>query len=232
MILEDHPMTLDGYLSRFTEVPDIQVVAAVRYGEELLAEIEQHPVDVLLLDVQVPTSAVNSNPFPIWYTISRLLAHHPGLEILVISMHDNEALVDAALNAGVCGYILKDDLSAYQNLASIVRTAATGGAYFSPLARERWLQRRGYKPNPNRNEMGAESYLSPRQLEALSLCAAYPDLSLYELSRKMQIEESTIRNLLSRAYLRLEVSSRGAAVARARQLGLILPDTPLPPSIN
>ncbi len=48
----------------------------------------------------------------------------------------------------------------------------------------------------------------------------------------MQIEESTIRNLLSHAYLRLEVSSRGAAVARARQLGYILPDTPPAPDIQ
>jgi DNA-binding NarL/FixJ family response regulator len=225
IILEDHPMALDGYLGRFSGAPDIQVMAAVRYGEDLLAALHTHPADVLLLDVQVPTSAENSNPFPIWHTINQLLARYPGLEILVISMHDNEALVDTALDAGVCGYILKDDILAYQNLVSIVRTASTGGAYFSPSARERWLRRRLQKP------ASTEPLLSPRQLEALSLCAAYPDLSLFELSRKMQIEESTIRNLLSRAYLRLEVSSRGAAVARVRQLGLILPDTPPAPDL-
>ncbi len=127
-------MALDGYLSRFTAAPDIEVMAAIRYGEELISSFHDHPADVLLLDVQVPTSPDNNNPFPIWHTINQLLARQPGLEILVISMHDTEALIDAALEAGVCGYILKDDISAYQNLASIVRTASTGGAYFSPSA--------------------------------------------------------------------------------------------------
>ncbi len=180
-------MALDGYLSRFIGASDIEVVAAVRYGEELLFAMHDNPVDVLLLDVQVPTNAGNSNPFPIWHTISQVLARHPGLEILVISMHDNPALIDAALEAGVCGYILKDDLQAYQNLASIVRTASNGSAYFSPFARERWLRRRVRNSQASYGEEPT-SILSPRQLEALSLCAAYPDLSLYALSQKMQIQ--------------------------------------------
>jgi DNA-binding CsgD family transcriptional regulator len=70
--------------------------------------------------------------------------------------------------------------------------------------------------------------LTPRQLELLSLCAAYPDLSTAELAQKMSVSNSTVRNLLSSAYLRLNVHSRTAAIEKARDLGLI---TPRPPTM-
>jgi ATP/maltotriose-dependent transcriptional regulator MalT len=63
-------------------------------------------------------------------------------------------------------------------------------------------------------------------LEALSLSAAYPNSTSAELAEKMSISESTYRNLLSTAYVRLEVNGRMAAIAKARQLGLITPDVP------
>jgi DNA-binding NarL/FixJ family response regulator len=217
VILEDHPMTMDGYLSHLSGAQDIIITGKLNYGEQLEPVLERYPADVLLLDIQVPTSPTNPNPFPAWHVISRLLAQHQSLVILIVTMHDRPALIDAALDAGVSGYILKDDQTAYKELPAIIRTAASGGAYFSPLARQRWLERR---------KAANEPLLSPRQLEALSLCAAYPDESLYDLATRMQIAPSTLRNLLSRAYIKLEVSSRGAAVARARKLNLLTPDMP------
>ena len=69
--------------------------------------------------------------------------------------------------------------------------------------------------------------LTPRQLEVLSLCAAYPDASTSDLAQMMTISNSTVRNLLSSVYLRLGVHSRTAAVEKARERGLV---TPRPPS--
>ena len=67
---------------------------------------------------------------------------------------------------------------------------------------------------------------SGRQLEALSLCAAYPDATTAELAGMLGVAHSTLRNLLSGAYLRLNVRSRTAAVAKAKRLGLITPPEP------
>ena len=63
-------------------------------------------------------------------------------------------------------------------------------------------------------------------MEALSLCAAFPDISTSELATELFIANSTARNLLSGAYLKLDVRTRTAAIAKARQLGLLLPDVP------
>jgi DNA-binding CsgD family transcriptional regulator len=68
--------------------------------------------------------------------------------------------------------------------------------------------------------------LSNRQTEALSLCAAYPEADTSCLAQQMGVANSTIRNLLSGAYLKLNVRNRAAAVAKARQMGLITPESP------
>ena len=63
--------------------------------------------------------------------------------------------------------------------------------------------------------------LSPRQLEALALSAAYPDETTKELSLRLEIAPSTMRNLLSKVYLKLGVHCRAAAITKARRMGLI-----------
>ncbi|NMC11944.1 MAG: response regulator transcription factor, partial [Chloroflexi bacterium] len=73
-------------------------------------------------------------------------------------------------------------------------------------------------------ESSVSNLLTSRQMEALALSSAYPDASTEEIAQKMNIAHSTFRNLLSEAYLRLEVSNRAAAIEKARQLGLITPN--------
>jgi DNA-binding NarL/FixJ family response regulator len=170
-------------------------------------------VDVLLLDVIVPISDTNLSPYPILNVIPRLLQTYPNLTILVISMHNQQTLIRAVVEAGASGYILKDDQHFLQDLPTIVESVAHGGVYFSQQAHQQLFRRSGRAPQ-----------LTIRQLEALSLCAAYPEMTTGELAERLQVANSTMRNLLSGAYLMLEVHSRTAAVARAQQLGLISPE--------
>lgn len=215
ILLEDHPMTRDGYLGRFSETNDIDVIAHFHYGDELVEALKDTQPDVLLLDINVPTNPENPNPFPIWHVIQNALERNPKLEVVIISMYDRPALISSAIEAGVSGYILKDDYTAYSELPSIIRTIASGGIFFSQAARQRWLSRR---------QNDSQAILSPRQLEALSLCATYSDERLDEIARRMNVADSTLRNLLSRIYLKLDVNSRRSAVSRARMLGLLPPE--------
>ena len=215
VILEDHPMTLEGYRAKLIPAEDIIIACTLSYGDELELALSETPADVLLMDLQVPTNATNPNPFPIWHTLARIVELYPNLVILVISMFNSPALIDTALKAGINGYILKDDYTAYHDLPAVIRMVANGSAYFSPLVRKRWIEMRNISEEP---------FLSSRQLEALSLCATYPNDSLGIIAIKMHVAQSTVRNLLSRAYLKLEVNNRWAAVERSRQLGLLLTD--------
>ena len=211
-ILEDHQSIIDGDLFRLSPYPDIAVVATATSAEELEPLLARSKPDVLLLDVSVPTSPENPSHFPINQVIPKWLQAYPQLSILVISMHNVPTLVRTVMKAGASGYILKDDQASIQELGGILRSIANGGVYLSKEASSH-LQTR----------TDEESLLTARQLQALSMCAAYPDATTYDLADKLGVAHSTLRNFLSEAYLRLEVHNRTAAIARARQLGLISP---------
>lgn len=201
-----------GYQHYLRDAPDINMVASAAYADELAPMLAQHQVDLLILDVNVNTTATSETPYPLLYTIPKLLQQYPELIILVISMHRDRGIIRAVVEAGASGYVLKEDQAAMRELASVVRTVAGGGVYFSQKAYHELMKRQPVEP-----------LLTARQLEALSLMAAYPDYTTADAARQLNVAPSTIRNLLSTSYLRLGVRNCAAAVAKARQLGLITP---------
>jgi DNA-binding NarL/FixJ family response regulator len=216
-ILDDHISIIDGYLYRINlgDKSKMEVVATMAYGEDLEPTLAQHPTDVLLLDISVPTSPDNPNPFPILYAIPKLLETYSNLHIVVITIHNDSGLIRAVMESGSSGYVLKDDQIMIRDLANVIQSVNKGDIVLSKAAQQLLL-----KHNP----VPPDGQLTDRQLEALSLSAAYPDWTTADLSQKMSVANSTIRNLLSGAYLRLGVHTRMGAISKARQLGIIASD--------
>ena len=212
-ILDDHQSIIDSYLYRLNSIPQIKVVATIAYGEELELTLAEHPTDVLLLDVNVATSRSNVNPYPILHLIPKLLERYSDLNILVISMYAERGLIRAVMEAGANGYILKDDLSSIRNIGDIVLTIANGAIHFSSKAHQLLL-----KNQPGSDD---EPFLSSQQVEVLALCQTYPDDSSAQIAARLSVANSTVRKLLSSAYVKLDVHTRSAAIAKAQQLGLI-----------
>jgi DNA-binding NarL/FixJ family response regulator len=215
-ILDDHQTILDGYQFRLVNSPRVEITTTLRFGSEINAALEKYSTDVLILDVNVPTSQDNPNPYPILHVIPSLLQKYPNLAILVISMHNDRSLIRAVMEAGASGYILKDDQSMLVDLENVIVSIAAGGIFLSREISNILLP-------ANRNE---DVPLSQRQLEVLSLSLAFPDDTTADLAKKMSVENSTVRNLLSGAYIKLGVRTRAAAIAKARKLGVITPQTP------
>ncbi len=222
-ILDDHQSIVDGYVHRLSQSPLIEVVATLNFGDQLEPALAKFPTDVLLLDISVPVSAENSNDYPILYVIPKLMQLYPHMNILVISMFAERGLIRGIMDAGANGYILKDDRSTLVDLANVVLTIAGGGIHLSQRAHQLFL-------SDQLNRTG--NTLSLRQLEALSLCAAFPDALTTELSKEMAVANSTFRNLLSGAYIKLNVRTRTAAISKARSLGIITPFAPHTPSAD
>ncbi|HSB01102.1 MAG TPA: response regulator transcription factor [Anaerolineales bacterium] len=217
-ILDDHQSIIDGFIYRLNSTSEIEVVATATVGEELEPLLNKYPVDVLLLDLSVRTSPENPNPFPILHAIPKLLQKHSNLCVLIVSMFSEPGLMRSLIEAGASGYILKDDQAAFKELGNIVLSVARGGIFFSKKAHNLYLQA---------ESLTNGDMLTPRQMEVISLCAAYPDASTADLAQMMTISNSTVRNLLSSMYLRLGVHSRTAAVEKAREMGLITPRPPM-----
>ncbi len=219
-ILDDHQSIIDGFIYRLSSTPEIEIVATATMGEELEPLLSKYSVDVLLLDLSVRTSAENPNPFPILHIIPKLLQKYSNLCVLIVSMFSEPGLMRSLIEVGASGYILKDDQAAFKELGNIVLSVARGGIFFSKKAHSLYLQA---------ENLSNGDLLTPRQMEVISLCAAYPDASTADLAQMMTISNSTVRNLLSSLYLRLGVHSRTAAVEKAREMGLI---TPRPPTFT
>ena len=209
-ILDDHQSILDGYKYRLGQIEEIEVVATARTSQDLEPMLTKYNPDVLLMDVNVPVSPDTPAPFPILNVIPQLLQKHPSLVILVISMHTERTLIKAVMDMGGSGYVLKDDRAAIQNLGSIILSVAHGGIFFSQKIKEQLL-----------SSQDEAMLLTARQLEVLSLFAADPELTSAAVALDLNISNSTVRNLLSGAYLRLGVHNRAAAIAKAQHLNLL-----------
>lgn len=210
-IIDDHQSIIDGYVYRLESRPEVEVVASGLNGEDLQQILSGQEVDVLLLDLSIPSSPKDPSPYPIFHELPTLLREHPELKIIVISVFTQLSLVQAMFELGISAYIFKDDQVSIQLLSNVVKTVSEGGIYMSQGA------------YPSSSIAHPEQVLTPRQFEVISLCMAYPNLTTNALAAQLNISTSTCRNLLSGAYQRLGVQNRAAAIAEAQRLG-ILPD--------
>ena len=214
-ILDDHASIIDGYKFRLEQAAECncKVVATANYGEDLAPMLAQGGIDVLLLDISVPISSEDRSVYPMVDKLEEIVNQNPDTKVLVISMHKQGYLIQHALDAGVAGFVLKDDIEAIRKLGEVIREVHAGSIYISEAARQ-------MIDKLNRQR------ITSRQLEVLSYFANDPNLTTADVAEDMHIAHSTVRNLLSNTYTRLGVRNLPAAIEKARQEGLLTPNPP------
>jgi DNA-binding NarL/FixJ family response regulator len=126
LLADDHFLIREGLKQIFALVDDIAVVAEASSGNELLTVLDRQEVDVLLLDMNMPSSSgVN--------LIARIRTISDELPILVLTMHNEPEFVKRILNSGVQGYVTKD--SDPEILLAGVRALSKGYKYIDPALR-------------------------------------------------------------------------------------------------
>jgi DNA-binding NarL/FixJ family response regulator len=123
LIADDHPIFRNGLAQLLKTVPNFRVGAEAADGEAALACLQQTAFDVAILDLDMPEKD--------GFEVARAIAEK-GLPIAVIilTMHKNEALFNAALNLGVKGYVLKD--SALADVINAIKAVMRGEEFISP----------------------------------------------------------------------------------------------------
>ncbi len=132
----------------------------------------------------------------------------PTIKVLVLTTFDEEDDIVRAIEAGACGYLLKDATRA--DLLRAIRTAADGETVMAPSVVAK-LAARIRRPD------GAS--LSPREIEVLR-CVG-DGLTNAAIGRRLAISEATVKSHLHHVFTKLEVDDRTAAVTRAMQLRLL-----------
>lgn len=201
---DDHPMFRDGVVRALVASGQIDVVAEAEDGVTALAAIRSHTPQVALLDYRMPgmdgaevAAAVVRDELP--------------TRVLLISAHDESAIVYQALAHGAAGFLPKE--SSRSELVTAVLDCANGRDVVAPslaagLAGE--IRRRAESDGPT---------LSPREREVLSLIAS--GVSIPAMAKQLFLAPSTVKTHVQRLYEKLGVNDRGSAVAEAMRRKLL-----------
>lgn len=123
LIAEDHAIVRAGLCQILSHEPDIVVVGEVSDGDTLLDALNDHDIDALLLDLNMP----GANGIDL---VKLVGDSFPDLSMLVLSMHDEVQVVSRVLRAGASGYMTKDSDPAL--LVPAIRATASGRRYIAP----------------------------------------------------------------------------------------------------
>ena len=203
-VVDDHPHVAIALRTILEQTPDIRLVAEARQGSEVLALVRRTHPHVLLLDLLIEPE------FDALSTVRDLRATFPELRICLLSAHVEPTYVRDLLDAGVCGYILKDDDYVSQ-IETIIRDLADGRLYLSQQAYEALAQ-------ATQRGRGQE-LLTEREQDVLRL--ARRSLPNPQIAQALHISAGTVRNHLSAIYRKLGVRSRYEALAVAEERELI-----------
>jgi len=207
LLVDDHPLFLDGVRAALSTEPDLEVVGEAHTCAEAVEQAARLAPDVVLMDLNLPDgSGIEAT--------RAVLVANPMTHVLVITMADDDDAVVAAMRAGARGYVVKG--AGRRDLVQAVTTVAAGGAVFSPVVAARlggFFS--GLAAQPGR-EMFPQ--LSQREREVLDLVAR--GLDNRRIARELFLSEKTVRNHVSSVLSKLDLPDRSEAIARARRAGL------------
>ncbi len=210
ILLEDHLLVRQGLRSMLESSGEVEVVGEAGSAEEGLELLRELVCDVVLLDLNLPGRS------GLWCT-SQIGELHPGLPVLILSMHTQRSIVGDAVKAGARGFVAKSAHS--DELMAGVRALAAGGSYFDARAAGAVLAMA-------RGEETTESGLSPREDQVLRLVCQ--GLSNHLIAEQMNLSVSSIKIHLRALFSHFGVSDRTSLVtafeARARLLPTRLPE--------
>jgi DNA-binding NarL/FixJ family response regulator len=206
-LADDHPMYRFGLRAVLEASSEVEVVGEAGDGAELLAVVDRHAPDVVLTDLSMPRMTGVA-------AVAELSRRHPQLGVLVLTMHEDDASVFAALRAGARGYLLKG--AGREEIVRAVLSVAGGDAVYGGAVARRISDFYTGAARDYRVQTFPE--LTDREREVLELLAA--GLRNSEIARRLILSEKTVRNHVSAVLTKLQVTDRAAAVARARDAGL------------
>jgi DNA-binding NarL/FixJ family response regulator len=183
----------------------MELVAEASTGREAVRSAVADRPDVIVMDLRMPDldgAAATSE-------IRRVA---PDVAVLVLTMHDDDDSVFAAMRAGARGYLVKG--ASQQEIVRAITAVAAGEAIFGPGVALRVLR---FFANPPAAEPAFPN-LSPREREVLDLIAS--GLTNAAIAGRLGLSAKTVGNHTSAIFAKLQVAGRAEAIIRAREAGL------------
>jgi DNA-binding NarL/FixJ family response regulator len=206
MLVDDQQLLRAGFRMVLGAQPDIEVVAEAGDGARALEVLREVEVDVVLMDVRMPTmDGVEA---------TRRIS---GAKVLILTTFDLDEYALAAIKAGAAGFLLKDVPP--DDLVSAIRTVHAGEAVVAPTTLKRMLGRLATQLPAE--ELPSASELTPREREVLLMVAR--GLSNTEIAAGLEVAEATVKTHLGRVLAKLGLRDRAQVVVYAYESGLVVP---------
>lgn len=204
LLVEDHHVVRAAVATFLAKETDLEVVGEVAQAAELLTTVRRLRPDVLVMDAHMPNHKVIE-------TTRHLRQEYPAMQILILSAYDRRDYVVGLLQAGVAGYVLKDDTP--DMLLRAVRAVSGGEEWVSPRVAQILVQSvRNWDERPS-------DKLTEREMEVLCLMAeGYKN---EEIAAELVITIQTVKNHVTSIFRRLGVESRVEAVLYAINHGMV-----------
>ena len=213
VLADDHHVVRQG-LKKILDAEDgLSVVAEASDGIETVKVVEETQPDVLVVDLMMP----GLNGLAVTSQVRRRAEH---TQVVVLSMHADDAYVLQALRNGATSYVLKDSDSS--ELVEAVRRAAVGKRYFSAPLSEKAME--AYVEKAKSSSFDPYELLTPREQEVLQLSAEGNTSS--QIAERLSISPRTVEKHRSNLMHKLGLHDRSDVVRYAVSKGFISPDKP------
>ena len=203
VIADDHNMLRSGLRTFLETYDDLELLAEASDGEEAIWFCREYQPDVVLIDFKMPhVDGISA--------IQQVKKEFPGIQFIVLTSFVDEEIVQAALEAGALGYLLKD--AGANDLYNAIKRAREGKTMLSPEATHVLIQATTRPP-----QIGHD--LTDREIEILRLLVT--GMSNSEIGEQLFISRSTVKNHVSNIFAKLQADSRTEAAALAIQKGIV-----------
>ncbi len=208
LLVDDHRIVREGVKAYLSTLPDIEIVGEVEDGAGSVAFVAGQPVDVVLMDLEMPGELDGIA------ATNRIRTARPETQVIVVTSHHQDEYIFPAVRAGAISYLLKDVEPG--ELADAIRKAAEGEAIIDSRVAARIMKElqglRGTEVNPF-------TELTEREYEVLRLIAA--GKSNAEIAAELVLGESTIKTHTSSILRKLQLDDRTQAAVYAWQKGIV-----------
>ena len=203
VLADDHAVVRRGLAGLLESTDDIEVVGVAKDGQEAVDLVRAHRPDVAVMDLQMPVlDGVAAT--------RAIVEARTGTEVLVLTSFSDHARIDAAIEAGAVGYLLKD--AEPEALLDGIRAVARGESPLDPRAARRLLSRASRAGEQSAPDV---SGLSPREVQVLRLVVE--GLLNKQIASRLGITERTVKAHLTSAYQRIGVADRTQAALWAQR---------------
>jgi len=207
LIADDHAVVRSGLREILRSDAELEVVGEAENGDETLSLAPALHPDVVLLDITMPPDGGIE-------TARRLHENQPDVMVLIVTMHENHALLEEALRVGAVGYLIKR--AEESEILSAIHAVSRGEMYVHPSMTRALL----HKPEPAQPEREAPiEPLTPRELDVLRLLAK--GNTNKQSAALLGISVRTVENRRANLLGKLGISSRVELVSYAEEHDLI-----------